>query len=185
MTAISGISAQTAALLILQSTRQQGVEQTEDRKQPDLVAVANGEKISTQRQPDPSAAKISNAIYSVNHVDVQKMKLDLYHKAGEALGIDQDNYEDIGDYADALRRAVGKLEIEGKSLAPIEKALGLDKLGLSIKELIESMTQPNGNLTQRLETALAKRTGEDGATRPLNVPAVTTNEFGGYQTKSG
>ena len=86
MTAISGISTETSALLILQSTQQQGVGRTEERTQPDLVAVANGEKITTQRQPDPSAAKISNAIYSVNHVDVQKMKLDLYHKAGEALG---------------------------------------------------------------------------------------------------
>lgn len=182
---VSGITTQNAALLILQSTQQANIQSDQEKVEPDLVAVANGAKVSSQTQPDPSASKISDTIFSVNHVDAQSMKLDLYRKTGEALGVDQDDFEDIGEYADALRQAVGKLKIEGKSLRPIEKELGLDKLGISLEDLIDSMTQPNSDVTKKLETALAREAGlaeEDDTAKALTV---ISSDIGIYQVQKG
>lgn len=180
---VSGITTQNAALLILQSTRQANMQSDQKKAEPDLVAISNGAKVSSQTLPHSSTSKISNAIFSVNHVDTQSMKLDLYRKTGEALGVDQDDFEDMGEYADALRQAVGKLKIEGASLRPIEKELGLDKLGISLEDMIDSMTQPNGGVTKKLESALAREAGvaeEDDVSKALTV---TSNDIGIYQVQ--
>lgn len=147
----------------------------------DIVATANG-------VGDPfrdARAAASESVFSVNHVDVTKMKLDLMEKVGEAFGIKMDDYDSQASYGSAIRRVVSEIKKQDDGslvLAGIEKDLGLDKLGMSIDSMINAIIDPQGNDGEKLDAALKRQAGEDGRTQGAAsvLASITLDDTGIY-----
>lgn len=160
MTTISSLN--SAALLILQQTNRVSPAGQDKSGSDDLVAVANGlgTKVGATRQPSQAQAKISQAMFSVNDVNITKLKLELIDRTGKALGVDPNDFVSRDEFVDAMQKAFLSLKSEGGTAAVmgLEKKLGLDKLGVSIEDVIFSARNPDGN--DKLTKALEKQAGK-------------------------
>ena len=126
----------------------------------DIAATANG--ISTQFRNAQAAA--SESVFSVNHVDITEMKMQLIEKAGKAFGIERDDYDTQSDFGKAIKAVVSeirRMENGDRVLDGIAKDLGLDDLGISIGTLVGAIIDPGGNDDKKLDEALREATGED------------------------
>ncbi len=95
-------------------------------------------------------------------VDIQQLKFNLFRRAGEELGVKMDDFKDPGEFASALRTVIGKIKMtpDGATvLAALEKKLGLDKLGVSIDDLVDAISSPDGEGGKKLDGALRGRNG--------------------------
>jgi hypothetical protein len=150
-------STNSAALLILQQTASIRPSQQLDAGSGDMLAVANGisEQVSSNQQQTQAQSKISESLFSVNHVSINKLKMDLIDRTGKALGVDQADFASREDFVDAMQKALGKLKMVGgdDAVRGLEKELGIDKLGVSIQDVIDSAKDPEANdkLTKALE----------------------------------
>jgi hypothetical protein len=182
MAAISSVN--SAALLILQQANSVNATESKKSGSDNLLAVANGldDKIGVTRQPTQAQSKISESIFSVNRESVNKLKLDLIDRTGKALGVAHDDYASKDDFVDAMQKAFGKLKLEGGDLAVknLEAELGLDKLGLSILDVIQSARDPQAS--DKVTKALEKQSGNvkesDEAQRPSLL--IQPDEIGLY-----
>lgn len=164
MTQISPVG--SAALLILQQTSAAAEAGKGEQAAPDLVKVANGTagKVGSATQPAKDLTKITAALFSVNSVDITKLKLELIDHTAKALGVNPADYTSKDAFIDAMQTALTDLRREGGDLAVmgLEKKLGLDELGLKIEDVIDSARNPTSHdkLTKALEKQ-AGRTAED------------------------
>ena len=134
----------------------------DDRKPAatDIAATANG--ISTQFRNAQAAA--SESVFSVNHVDITEMKIQLIEKTGKAFGIERDDYDNRGDFGKAIKAAISeirRMENGDRILEGIAKDLGLDELGISIDTLVGAIIDPGGKDDKKLDEALREATGQD------------------------
>lgn len=184
MTSIS--STNEAALLILQQSVSP-VNSTDAKKTDgdNLVAIAHGQPVkqTSGMSPQPTAAqsKISDALFSVNDRSVTQMKLDLIDRAGEALGVKKSDYASMDAFVAATKKAFSDLKSKpdgAQAIAKIERDLGLDKLGITLEDLINSADDPDKNdkVTQALKKQLAE--GAEGGSM------LKQDEIGRYQVVS-
>jgi hypothetical protein len=106
-------------------------------------------------------------------------KLDLFERAGEALGVARSDFGSTTDYAQAVERALGKLKLDpnGRSIIQaIERELGLDKLGVSLDAVIDAMLDPEAN--EELNKALLEQAGESPS--DVKTLLVRPDEIGMY-----
>ncbi|SFB18474.1 hypothetical protein SAMN03159496_02216 [Rhizobium sp. NFR07] len=162
MTFIAGTN--SAALLILTQANSVNSPENEKARSDTLVAVANGVggKVGASLQPGQAESKISEAMFSVNNVNINKLKLDLIDRAATALGFDESDYETRGQFVSAMRVELVKIAAdEGgeQKIAAMEKKLGLDKLGVSLMDVVSSARNPEAN--DRVTQALEEREGVD------------------------
>jgi hypothetical protein len=90
------------------------------------------------------------------------MKLDLIDRAGEALGVKKSDYASMDEFVAATKKAFSDLKSKPdgqQAIAKIERDLGLDKLGISLDDLINSAGDPDKN--DKVTQALKKQLGED------------------------
>ncbi|MFK4259938.1 hypothetical protein [Agrobacterium tumefaciens] len=182
MTTVSNVN--SVALLMLQQAEPLTTA-GQNRSSPDnLVAIANGvsERISVSKQPGQAESKISESMFSVNELSITKMKLDLIDRTGKALGVDQADYASREEFVNAMERALGKLKMEGGQAAvmALNKELGLDKLGISVEDVINSAKDPDANdkVTKALEKEAGKKADDtDAVSQPLSLKP---NEIGLY-----
>ena len=157
MTSIPPVS--SGALQILRQDRSTFA----DDKKPaaaDIAATANG--ISTQFRNAQAAA--AESVFSVNHVDITEMKMQLIEKTGKAFGIERGDFDNQGDFGKAIKAVVSeirRMENGGRMLANIAKDLGLDDLGISIDTMVGAIVDPGGRDDKKLDEALREQTGED------------------------
>lgn len=161
MTTIS--NANSTALLILQQANPVEATKQQQPGADNLEAVANGVggKIAVSQQPGQAESKISEAMFSVNTVSANKLKLDLIDRAGKALGVDQSDYASKDEFVSAMQGALTKIKTQEngpQAIAAIEKDLGLDKLGVSLEDVVASARDPEreDNLTRALEKQAGK-----------------------------
>ena len=155
----------SAALLILQ---QASVPTASKEEAPSagsvILAAANGVAIPSVSDAQSQAkAKISDAFMD-SPVDIQQLKFNLFRRAGEELGVKMDDFKDPREFASALRTVIGKISMTSDGatvLAALEKTLGLDKLGVSIDDLVDAISSPDGEGGKKLDAALRAETGED------------------------
>lgn len=173
----------STALLILQPLAVLPVEKDQSALPgAGLLAAANGVVVPGVSDAQAQAkAKISESFFD-NGVDLQELKFHLYRRLGEELGINMGDYENPKDYAAALKDAVGDIKANSedgglKFFAGLEKKLGLDKLGLSIDDLVNAIEDPDGKASKKLDEALRAKTGEDAKAAVLEI---TTDEDGRY-----
>jgi hypothetical protein len=156
----------SAALMILQQVS--APTPSKDEQQPSagsvILAAANGVAIPSVSDAQSQAkAKISGAFMD-SPVDIQQLKFNLFRRAGEELGVKMDDFKDPGEFASALRAVIGKIKMTSDGagvLAALEKKLGLDKLGVSIDDLVDAISSPDGEGGKKLDAALRAETGED------------------------
>jgi hypothetical protein len=133
----------TTALLILQQPRT--LAGPTDRGLADISGVSGpagaGSPFTQAR------AKISDAMFSVNSVDPTEMKVKLIERLGEEFGIKQSDYKSMASYGTDIRRAIEEPKAKpgsAQAITAIEKKLGLDKLGISLDDLVDATIDPNG-----------------------------------------
>lgn len=103
-------------------------------------------------------------LFSVNAQNLNKVKVDIYKRVGEALGVRESDYESFHAYGTALQQAVGQLKLAPNAqmvIAGIEKDIGLDKLGLSLDTVVNAIVDPTGDDNDKLDAALQKQIGTD------------------------
>lgn len=160
---MTSISSSSTALLLL---RQAGGTTATPSATDTITSVASGQtqpgKVSVTTQPSAGESKVAEAMFGVNNAGITKQKLDLIDKTAKALGVNQDDYASRDDFVDALQQAFGRLKLDGGDAAVhgLEKQLGLDKLGVSLQDVIDSARDPDAN--DKLTKALMKRAGMFG-----------------------
>lgn len=151
------------ALLILQRQPLVPTEKAQDAGQ-NLVASANGQPanqtVGTSAQPTKSQSKISESLFDVNNPSVTQMKLALIARTGQELGVDKDDYASMDDFVAAMKNVV--TNIKGQKgweqvVSKIERDLGLDKLGVSLDDVINSARDPEKD--DKVSEALKKQAG--------------------------
>jgi hypothetical protein len=156
----------SAALQILQqaSVRTPTKKDEEPPAGSVILAAANGVAIPGVGGAQSQAkAKISDAFMD-SPIDIQQLKFNLMRRLGEELGVKMDDFEDPRDYGSAIREVIGKIKASPTGamyLAKLEKDLGLDKLGISIDDLVDAISSPDGEGGKKLDAALRAESGEE------------------------
>lgn len=173
MSSISPVN--TTALLILQQPRVVAGSTDND------PAGTSGAGLMGSGSPFTQArAKISDAMFSVNSVDPTEMKVRLVERLGKEFGIERSDYKSMADYGADIKRAVDQLKAKpgsANAIMAIEKKLGLDKLGISLDDLVGATIDPNGDAAEKLDAALRKQAGDvpgtgKGADRPPHLDEI-------------
>ncbi|MDO1580544.1 hypothetical protein [Rhizobium oryzicola] len=163
MQIISVPSAGKIAIGLMQSM----LDETEERRQRE-------QQEKTGQAPDPMAEaraaadraslrardKISSALFSVNHVDINTLKAQLYQKLGQAVGVEQTPDMSSFTYGRAIEAAVA--DLTKKATDELSKTLGLDKLGVTLSTVIEAIQNPYSDSASAVEKALEQEYGGDG-----------------------
>lgn len=177
MTTIAPLNA-TALQILLQSNVPAAV--ASEPAPAAVLAVANGIKVPGVSDAQSQAkARMSESLFDKSVVNIQELKVNLMQRLGEELGVAMDEYkDDPRGYASALRvaLAIAKSDSEDggvKLVAELEEKLGLDRLGISLDELIAAVDDPDGEADEKLDAALRKETNEDAkdALRALKTNA--------------
>jgi len=128
-----------------------------------LADIGDGSALAGAASPLTQArVKISN-MFSVNRVDPTAVKVRLIERLGEEFGIRQSDYSSMVAYGADIKRAVEALKAQpgsAQAIIAIEKKLGLDKLGVSLDELVNATIDPTGHDGKKLDAALQKQAGQ-------------------------
>ncbi|RLQ88454.1 hypothetical protein [Notoacmeibacter ruber] len=183
MTPISSRVAGSALALIRQGTEEPKpklLDQTIG-----MIAAENGLDVETtvNELTNRAEMRISESIFSVNHIDINERKLKLFEEVGEALNVDQDDFDTVSAYASALRVEVAKIlrdPMGEKIIREIEEELGLDELGVSLDEVISAIANPDGEADAKLTEALDKKYNGDRQSAKDAIEHLQLNELGLY-----
>lgn len=96
-------------------------------------------------------------MFSVNSLDVTALKVSLIERAGQELGVKQSDYASPREYGAALKQAFASLQRNPDAylvIKEIEKKLGLDEIGISLEDLINAVSDPDGKGNEKLNKAL-------------------------------
>lgn len=170
----------SVALAILQRLNASATTPQQPQSSADnLIAIATGQtgQIAASKQPTQAQSKISEAFFNADsNASITKMKLDLIERTGKALGVEKDDYVSMDDFVAAMKKAYGEIKVQPGGAAIIhglEKELGLDKLGVSLEDVINSAGdgENNDTLTQALERQLnpGKENKDDGQSTAVNL----------------
>lgn len=166
MTSIPTIG--NAALLILQRSASSGDEAGARDMTVTMAAAENGLSADAlsgmETNDDRIRAEVTEKMFSVSHVSVQEKKIDLIERTGKALGIDKSDYASDAEFSRAMRDVFENLKTQANGwqfIREIERDLGLDELGVSLEDVIDAASDPDGKSGDRLEAALGRRYGAD------------------------
>ncbi|RJT34886.1 hypothetical protein D3227_22875 [Mesorhizobium waimense] len=128
--------------------------------------------------------KFSDSMFSVNSLDSNKLKIDLFGRVGKVFKVDRADYGSFNSYAPAVKQAIAAIKSQAggaQTIAMIEKSLGLDKLGVSLETVVDAMGDPGGDADDKLDAALRKQTGEAAEVKPsATQPEIHFDELGIY-----
>jgi hypothetical protein len=146
------------SLQILRQSRSAVFEQNK-AKPIDLSAIASGASAKAG-----GADPVSTSSDSM--LELTRLKVALYERTGRALGVKMEDYASPSEYAAALSSAVYKIKTETPAHWPeikagIEHDLGLDKLGVSLEAVIDSIG--GGESANTLDEALKKQISGGGS----------------------
>ena len=187
MTSISNVP--SAALAILQQLNKGATVSQQPQSAADsLIAVATGQAniVAVSKQPTQAQSNVSEAMFSMSSDSIAKQKLDLIVRTGRALGVERNNYSSMSDFVAAMKKAFGEIKVQSGgtgALHALERQLGLDKLGLSIEDVIESAGDGDSNdkVTQALERQTKKAKDETNATgsdQAVEIDSAAANLYG-------
>lgn len=145
-----------------------------------LVLAANGRMPAEDRSGAPVrlGSAIGDSLFSVNHMDVTKLKVDLMERVGKAFGLEMHDYKDMKAFARAI--SSGMSQLDASAIKAIEAELGLDKLGVSLREVVDAMQNPEGSSDDKLESALLDEIGDAGSDRKKAAAGIVLDEIGRY-----
>lgn len=138
----------------LEQRRKEEAEKSGKKPKADPVIEA---KISASEEAKRAQAKISEALFSSSKVDINELRMDLIEQLGNELGLDIEEAKSSYGLGKMFEEAVKTLDFAAK--ADIEKALGLDKLDISLDQFVASVKNPYGDENEKLKGALEKQAG--------------------------
>ena len=186
-------AARSAALLILQQTPSPGTTAV-SRTQANTRLDDGGRDPAPQAR-----AKITEALFSVTATNSTKSLINLLDRTGQVFGLNREDFGTLAAFGAAIGKVVLDLKADPgnssmintiaprlgwddetvetlkKQTAPnmiiglIEKALGLDKLGVTLDQLVRAAVDPEGRDATTLQEILAKRSGEIEATKDASA----------------
>ena len=121
------------------------------------------------------------SIYSVKHVSSAKLKVDLYQRVGKAFDLDLEKFAEAGKMAQKIQAELAKMS--PSQVFALEKSLGLDELGVSLRQVLDAMTDPTSDGGRKLDAALGAQAGETGP-RSSKPPGRGLDEIGRYSPAS-
>ena len=130
-----------------------------------LADVGDGSGLGGSGSPLTQAQVKISDMFSVSRADPTAEKVRLTERLGAEFGIRQSDYTSMVAYGADIKRAVEALKAQPGSaqiIAAIEKRLGLDKLGISLDDLVDATIDPDGHAGKKLDAALKEQAGEVG-----------------------
>lgn len=94
-------------------------------------------------------------LFSIHNVTPTEMKVSLYNRAGEALGLDMNNIDE--NFGADIKQAFEDLKSQpngAERLAEITSNLDLDELGLTLEQLTRAIGEPDGEDAKLLQEQL-------------------------------
>lgn len=147
-----------------------------------VLASANGMKLIVDPATKQAQVKVSEVLFESDRVNTLTLKVHLMERAAGALGVKKDEFTSDADYRAAIRQAFVELSLKPdarRRIAAIEKDLGLDKLGVSLKTLVDATAAEDPKANEKLDAALAKHAQTlDGDREPARV---LMSEIGVYK----
>jgi len=137
---------------------------------PDLVAIANGISRGSETGGNGRGSGVepvkhpTQDMFSVMSVDINKMKINLMERLGKKLGLALEDFKTATDFGREVERIIGemKLTMEGRlAIKRMEHELGLDKLGISLDEFVDAITDPKSSAAEKLDAALLREAGSE------------------------
>lgn len=141
----------------IEERRKQAEENKTGQKKDSLLEA----RISASTENRRAQGRIAEALFGMNKVDINELKIQLMDKLGENLGISREDGMSSYAYGRAIEGALKSVGASG--LDDLAKELGLGELDLSLKNLVAAIKNPWGEENDRLEKALEKQHG-DGKT---------------------
>ncbi len=157
MTSIPGVN--SIASLILQQLNSAAPAPQEENNSVNVAAIANG--LSIKDGPEAQAQAKINDMTSATSLTQARMQL--YKRVGEELGVKEEDYATPQQWAAALKGVVRTIRAQkggDAAILEIEQKLGLDKLGVSLDTVIDSIADPGGDASKALNDALKKAAGK-------------------------
>lgn len=136
--------------------RQEDEKKTGQKRDPLLEA-----RISAGTENRRAQGRIAEALFGMNKIDINELKIQLMDKVGEKLGISREDGMSSYAYGRAIEGALKSVGVSG--LNDLSKELGLDELDISLTDLVAAIKNPWGEENDRLEKALDRKHG-DGKT---------------------
>ncbi|MBL8580758.1 MAG: hypothetical protein JNL61_00850 [Rhizobiaceae bacterium] len=123
-------------------------------------ALLSGAKAGKDAGPASRLAG-ADSIFSPDRQDVTKQKVLLMDKIGKAFGFDSRDFKDMGAMADAVERELAKMSPQAAMALEqaLGKKLGLDELGLSLRDMLDAMKEPGGEKDRKVDAALSRGLG--------------------------
>ncbi|MGI2033039.1 hypothetical protein ACRQ1B_11680 [Rhizobium panacihumi] len=141
----------------IEERRQQEQEKKTGRKDDPLLKA----RISASSEAKHAQGRIAEALFGMNKIDINELKIQLMDKLGEKLGISREDGTSNYAYGRAIEDALKSIGTAG--MGDLGKELGLDELDISLTELVNAIKSPWGEENERLEKALERQHG-DGRT---------------------
>lgn len=129
----------------------------------DLASIASGASLSVPAQPNATDHPIDD-MFSVQFVDLNKMKVNLMERLGKELGVSFEDFENASEFGREVQRIVSQIKLKEDGyleIKRIEEDLGLDKLGISLDDFIKAIIDPKSTEAERLDAALLREVGLD------------------------
>ncbi|MGO4684115.1 hypothetical protein [Hyphomicrobium sp. 2TAF46] len=175
------VSSATLALQILQRTDTAKSNTPSKGSADDLTVAASG--TITKGPAATASAQTGDALFSVNSPNLNKMKIDLIKRVGDEFGIDESDYNSPSAYGAAIKQKIAQIKLQPNGqqvLDGIGRKLGLDKLGLSIDEVVNAIMDPKGDDAQKLDAALEKQIGSHNRSQSHGSFGIKSDEIGIY-----
>ncbi len=180
----------SSALGVFQTTASLNApDRSAPQTQPETSGIVPG--INAAATGSAAASSLAENFFSVNYVDANEIKMQLFERLGGELGLDMNDYDDLSNYARDLRHAVqGLLREDGGEdlLNEIEQDLGLDKLGVSIDDVINAIDNPDGaaddKLTEAIKAEYKIDLNKDREAKELTEKTLQVDDLGLYSIRS-
>lgn len=160
-------SLRTHSLLIVLQPRNAAAADRAPSLVLNLARDANAFTSSRSGSPAPASSIAFESIYSVNHVDANKLKVNLFERVGKAFGFDLNDFASAGVMARSINEIVAKMA--PAEITAMEKELGLDDLGVSLRDVLDAMETPGGERDRKLDAALRNEAGDQKAGSSASV----------------
>lgn len=158
MTSISSLN--SAALLNLQQSKTLSVS-------PSATVLSSADMVAPARdavhQSDRSEAESALDYWGVLSEDLAKPELNLIEQLGTEFGINQEDYDSISAYGEAIRLKVAEVRSQPLgflTITEIENNLRLNDLGITLDTLVDIISSPQGNAEDELSAVLEEAADE-------------------------
>ena len=148
-----------ATLDSIDERRREDQEKASGEKRDPVVEA----KVSASIEIRRAREKIAEALFGINNVDANELKLKLTERLAAKLGIDLEEDRSNFSLGRAIEEAIKQLGLDHTAIAKLEDELGLKAAGVSLATVIAAIKNPYGDDNARLLEGLAAAANGGGA----------------------